>query len=160
MGGVSARGVWRVQPLIDRLSARAIGERDVQVALGDLQREGQSVLIELALPPRGPGDYRLAQAEVNYDVPGGGAGLKATADVVVSFVADPAAATAVNGAVMNTVERVTAFKLMTRALDEREAADSRQRTQRLRAAATRLLDAGEIELALSLIHISEPTRPY
>jgi Ca-activated chloride channel family protein len=144
---VTARGVWRVQPLIDRLSARAIGERDVQVALGDLQREGQSVLIELALPPRGPGDYRLAQAEVNYDIPGGGAGLKATADIVVSFVADPAAAMAVNGAVMNTVERVTAFKLMTRALDEREAADGQQRTQRLRAAATRLLDAGEIELA-------------
>ena len=145
--GVSARGVWRVQPLIDRLSARAIGERDVQVALGDLQREGQSVLIELALPPRGAGDYRLAQAEVNYDIPGGGAGQKATADIVFPFVADPTAATAVNGAVMNTVERVTAFKLMTRALDEREAVDSRQRTQRLRAAATRLLDAGEIELA-------------
>ena len=58
-----------------------------------------------------------------------------------------AAATAVNGTVMNTVERVTAFKLMTRALDEREAADAGQRTQRLRAAATRLLDAGEIQLA-------------
>ena len=142
---VQPRGVWRVRPLIDRLSARAVGERDVQVALGDLQSEGQSVLIELSLPPRAPGDYRLAQAEVNYDVPGGGAGLKATADIIVTFTAD--AATAVNGAVMNTVERVTAFKLMTRALDEREAADAGQRTQRLRAAATRLLDAGEIQLA-------------
>ena len=139
--------VWRVQPLIDRLSARAIGERDVQVTLGDLQSEGQSVLIELSLPRRAPGDYRLAQAEVSYDVPGGGAGRKTTADIVVSFVADPAAAVAVNGAVMNTVERVTAFKLMTRALDEREAADAQQRTQRLRAAATRLLDAGEVALA-------------
>ena len=48
---------------------------------------------------------------------------------------------------MNTVERVTAFKLMTRALDERETADAGQRTQRLRAAATRLLDAGEVQLA-------------
>ncbi len=142
---VQPRGVWRVRPLIDRLSARTVGERDVQVALGDLQSEGQSVLIELSLPPRAPGDYRLAQAEVNYDVPGGGAGLKATADIIVTFTAD--AATAVNGAVMNTVERVTAFKLMTRALDEREAADAGQRTQRLRAAATRLLDAGEIQLA-------------
>ena len=145
--GGDARGVWRGRRHMDRLSARAIGERDVQVALGDLQREGQSVLIELALPPRGVGDYRLAQAEVNYDIPGGGAGQKATADIVFPFVADPTAATAVNGAVMNTVERVTAFKLMTRALDEREVVDSRQRTQRLRAAATRLLDAGEIELA-------------
>ena len=144
---VRPRGVWRVRPLIDRLSARAVGERDVQVALGDLQSEGQSVLIELSLPSRAPGDYRLAQAEVNYDIPGGVAGQRATADVLVTFTTDAAAATAVNGAVMNTVERVTAFKLMTRALDEREAADAGQRTQRLRAAATRLLDAGEIQLA-------------
>ena len=142
---VRPRGVWRVRPLIDRLSARAVGERDVQVALGDLQSEGQSVLVELSLPPRASGDYRLAQAEVNYDVPGGGTGLKATADIVVTFTTE--AATAVNGAVMNTVERVTAFKLMTRALDERETADAGQRTQRLRAAATRLLDAGEVQLA-------------
>ncbi len=142
---VRPRGVWRARPLIDRLSARAIGERDVQVALGDLQSEGQGVLVELSLPSRAPGDYRLAQAEVNYDVPGVGAGLRATADVIVTFTTE--AATAVNGAVMNTIERVTAFKLMTRALDERETADAGQRTQRLRAAATRLLDAGETELA-------------
>lgn len=147
VSGVQARGVWRVRPLIDKLSARAIGERDVQVALGDLQPEGQSVLVELSLPPRAPGDYRLAQVEVNYDIPGGGAGEKSAADVVVTFVANPADATAVDGMVMNTVERVTAFKLMTRALDERDAADAPQRTQRLRAAATRLLDAGEMELA-------------
>lgn len=145
--GVRAVAVWRVQPLIDRLSARAMGERDVQVTLGDLQREGQSVLIELSIPPRAPGDFRLAQAEVNYDIPGGGAGRKVSADIVFTLVADPAAATAVNAPVMNTVERVTAFKLMTRALDERDSADAQQRTQRLRAAATRLLDAGEVELA-------------
>lgn len=147
VSGVRPRGVWRVRPLIDRLSARAAGERDVQVALGDLQHEGQSVLVELSLPPRGPGDYRLAQAEVNYDIPGAGAGEKSATDIIVTFVADPAAAAAVDALVMNTVEKVTAFKLMTRALDEREAADSPQRTQRLRAAATRLLDAGEAELA-------------
>ncbi|HQF71379.1 MAG TPA: VWA domain-containing protein, partial [Promineifilum sp.] len=47
--GVRAVAAWRVQPLIDRLSARAVGERDVQVTLGDLQSEGQSVLIELAV---------------------------------------------------------------------------------------------------------------
>lgn len=147
VNGVVPRGVWRVQPLIDRLSARAIGPRDVQVALGDLQSEGQSVLVELALPPRKPGDYRLAQAEVNYDVPGRGVGLRSSSDIIMTFVADAATAAAVNGAVMNTVERVTAFKLMTRALDERAGVDAQQRTQRLRAAATRLLDAGEVELA-------------
>jgi len=145
--GVRAVAAWRVQPLIDRLSARAVGERDVQVTLGDLQSEGQSVLIELAVPPRAPGNYRLAQAEVNYDIPGGGAGRKASADIVFTFVADPAGATAVNGAVMNIVERVSVFKLMTRALDERDSADAQQRTRRLQAVATRLLDAGEVELA-------------
>ena len=49
--------------------------------------------------------------------------------------------------VMNLVEKVTAFKLQTRALSEAEAGNVSGATQKLRAAATRLLDLGELELA-------------
>jgi Ca-activated chloride channel homolog len=42
---------------------------------------------------------------------------------------------------------VTAFKLQTRALSEAEAGNLTGATQKLRAAATRLLDLGELELA-------------
>jgi Ca-activated chloride channel homolog len=42
---------------------------------------------------------------------------------------------------------VTAFKLQTRALSEAEAGNTAGATQKLRAAATRLLELGELELA-------------
>jgi Ca-activated chloride channel homolog len=146
--GVRPRAVWRVMPLIERLSHRALSERDVQVSLGDLQQKGQSVLVEFTMPPRQAGTYRMAQAEVSYDVPGSGArDQKAQVDVMVQFVQDQAAAQAVNGRVMNIVEKVTAFKLQTQALDEAAVGNIANATQKLRAAATRLLNLGELEMA-------------
>jgi Ca-activated chloride channel family protein len=146
--GVSPRQVWRVVPVIDRLDQRALSDRDVQVSLGDLAKEeGQTVLVELMLPARQPGNYRMAQAEVNYDVAASGiVGEKAKADVVVNFTPDPNLGTQVNPYVMNIVEKVTAHKLQTRALDEAAAGNIAGATQKLRAAATRLLEMGELEL--------------
>lgn len=146
--GVRPRAVWRVTPLIERLSHRALSERDVQVSLGDLQQKGQSVLVEFTMPPRQAGTYRMAQAEVSYDVPGSGArDQKTQVDVMVQFAPDQAAAQAVNGRVMNIVEKVTAFKLQTQALDEAAVGNIANATQKLRAAATRLLNLGELEMA-------------
>ena len=90
----------------------------------------------------------MAHAEVSYNVPASGlVGEKVQSDVMATFTADPAAAQQVHGRVMNVVEKVCAFKLMTRALDESEAGDAAAATRRLRAAATRLLEMGEDELA-------------
>ncbi len=147
--GTMPRSVWRVTPLITRLDHRALSDRDVQVTLGDMDREqGQSILVELLVPPRQPGTYRIAQAEINYDLAAAGlVGEKVKADLVLEFVADPAAATETNTAVMNIVEKVTAHKLQTRALDEAAIGNVAGATQKLRAAATRLLEVGEEELA-------------
>ncbi len=146
--GVQPRQAWRVAPLIDKLGHRALSDRDIQVSLGDLQQKGQSALVELAFPACPPGVYRMAHAEVSYNVPASGlVGEKVQSDVMATFTADPAAAQQVNGRVMNLVEKVCAFKLMTRALDESEAGDAATATRRLRAAATRLLEVGENELA-------------
>ena len=49
--------------------------------------------------------------------------------------------------VMNTVERVTAYALQTRALDDMAAGNVAGATQKLRAAVTRLLTVGETDLA-------------
>ncbi|MFQ3684514.1 MAG: VWA domain-containing protein, partial [Roseiflexus sp.] len=67
---------------------------------------------------------------------------------------DPAQAT-YNPRVMNLVEKVTAFKLQTRALAEAEAGNLSGATQKLRAAATRLLDLGELELAQKVAEQAE-----
>jgi len=48
---------------------------------------------------------------------------------------------------MNVVEKVTAHKLQTRALDEAAVGNIAGATQKLRAAATRLLELGESDLA-------------
>lgn len=147
--GVSPRAIWRVTPMISRLGAQHLSDRDVQTVLGELAKgAGQSVLVELLFPERAVGRYRMAQAEVRYDVPSAGlVNEKVRADIVVDFTADPAAARQYDARVMNIVEKVTAHKLQTRALDAAAAGDIATATRQLRAAATRLLDLGEAELA-------------
>jgi Ca-activated chloride channel homolog len=148
VSGVHPKAVWRVTPLIERLGHRALSERDVQVSLGDLLQKGQSVLVELTFPPRQVGTYRMAQAEVSYDIPGSGArNEKSQVEVMVNFVSEQGGAEIVNGRVMNIIEKVTAFKLQTQALDEAAAGNIANATQKLRAAATRLLNLGELEMA-------------
>jgi Ca-activated chloride channel family protein len=141
--------VWRVIPLIAQLSPTALSDRDVQVPLGDLEKEqGQAVLVELMLPPRPAGRYRIAQAEVSYDVPAVNiVGEKARSDILLTFTTDPALAQQYDPRVMSLVEKVTAFKLQTRALEDARAGNIAGATQKLRAAATRLLDMGEADLA-------------
>ena len=155
--GVMPRVVWRVTPLIAKLGHRALSDRDVQVTLGDMDREqGQSVLIEMLIPPRQPGTYRIAQAEVSYDVVVTGlVGEKAKTDVILGFTADPAQAMQTNPYVMNIVEKVTAHKLQTRALDEAAVGNIAGATQKLRAAATRLLELGEEKLAQTALEEAE-----
>lgn len=149
VGGIVPRQVWRVIPLISQLSPKTLSDRDVQVPLGDLEKDtGQALLVELMLPARAAGRYRIAQAEVSYDVPAGGiVGEKVRSDVLLTFTDDPALAQQVDPRVMNLVEKVTAFKLQTRALDEAKAGNIAGATQKLRAAATRLLEMGEADLA-------------
>jgi Ca-activated chloride channel family protein len=156
ISGVKPRAVWRVSPLIDRLSQHALSERDVQVSLGDLQAVGQSVLVELTFPPRQAGEYRMAQAEVRYDVPA--ISLKeekVQCDVIVSFTDDPQVVQTFNGRVMNIIEKVTAHKLQTRALDDAAAGNIEGATRKLRAAATRLLNMGEEEKAQQSLTVAQ-----
>jgi Ca-activated chloride channel family protein len=147
--GISPRTVWRVIPLISRLDHQAVSLHDVQVFLGDIQHNvGQAVLADLLLPARPAGIYRLIQADITYDVPGSGlTRQKVTADVVLTFVDDPAQANQTNPRMMNIIERVVAHKLQTQALDEATMGNAKKATQRLRAAATRLLELGENDLA-------------
>lgn len=147
--GALPRAVWRVTPLIRKLGHRALSERDVQVDLGDMDKEqGQSVLVELMVPPRKAGAYRIAQAEVRYDVLGLNLqGEKLKRDIVLNFSRDVLQTVQTNPYVLNIVERVTAHKLQTRAFDEAAAGNIARATQKLRAAATRLLEIGEEDLA-------------
>jgi Ca-activated chloride channel family protein len=147
--GVTPRAVWQVIPLINNLGYRPISERDVSVALGDLETgQGRTVLIELLIDPRPVGTYRVGQVEVSYDVPALQlVGAKSRADVMLTFTADQGLLGQVNPPVMNIVEKVSAFKLQTRALQDLEQGNVGSATQKLKSAVTRLLNQGEVDLA-------------
>jgi Ca-activated chloride channel family protein len=126
-----------------------VGPNDIQVFLGEIrQGTGQALLADLLLPPRAAGIYRLIQADVTYDVPGSGLkGQRAAIDVTLDFVNDATQTGQVDERIMNLIEKVVAHRLQTQALDDAAAGDASRATQRLRAAATRLLELGEVELA-------------
>ncbi len=147
--GVTPTAAWRVLPDISRLAQRTLSDRDVQVTLGDLERgKGQSLLVELLLQPKQAGSYRIAQVDVSYDIPIATlVGEHTRSDVLLTLVGDPGQVGAFDATVMNLVEKVSVFKLQTRALEEAQAGNVALATQQLRTAATRLLNLGEVELA-------------
>ncbi|MFN2169344.1 MAG: vWA domain-containing protein, partial [Anaerolineae bacterium] len=151
--GVTPRQVWQVLPMISNLGYRPLSDRDVQVALGELEKgQPRSLLVELLVSPRPAGRYRVAQAEVSYDVPAlGQVGEKVKSDILIEFTGDASLAKQYDPEVMNIVEKVTAFKLQTRALEEAKMGNIAGASQKLRAAATRLLDMGEEDLAQSAL---------
>ncbi len=146
-GGVQPRAVYRVTPQIANLGYKPIGQGEISVALGDVGGNvGASILLEFTLPPLEAGNHRVAQADLRFQLPQDSSDAHVRADITLQTTAD-ISTVQVNPRIMNTVEKVTAFKLQTRALDEAAAGNIMGATQKLRGAATRLLNLGETELA-------------
>ncbi len=150
--GITPRAVWQVIPLINNLGYRPVSDRDVSVPIGELETgSGRTLMIELLVDPRPAGQYRIGQVEMSYDVPVlSMQGERSRADVVMNFTADANLNAQVNAPVMNIVEKVSAFKLQTRALQDLQTGDVSGATQKLQSAVTRLLNQGEVELAQTM----------
>lgn len=150
--GVQPRAIWQVLPLIANLGYAPISDRAISVVLGELSRDERRLfLVELLVDPRPAGQYRIGQAEVTYDVPLLGLQQeKARFDVVLEFTTDQLRAQQVVPQVMNIVEKVSAHKLQTRALEDLSKGDVASATQKLQGAVTRLLNQGEVELAQTM----------
>jgi Ca-activated chloride channel family protein len=147
--GVKPFKVYVTSPMIVDVSGKAVNNGTVMTELGSLDgKKGQSILIETRIPAQKAGRFRLGQVEVTYDIPSEGSkGRNVKTDLFVTFTKDAAAAAKVNAEVMNLVEKVSAFKLQTRALTEAEAGNIAAATQKLQSAATVLLNLGEDDLA-------------
>jgi Ca-activated chloride channel family protein len=147
--GVKPVKAYSTVPMIADISRKAVNGSTVAIELGSLDgKKGQAVLIESRVPVRKEGKFRLGQVEVAYDLPSQGlANQSVKTDLFVTFIADASAALKVNAEVMNLVEKLSAFKLQTRALTEAEAGNIAAATQKLEAAATVLLNLGEEDLA-------------
>jgi serine/threonine protein kinase len=88
-------------------------DQTITVFLGELEKDrGQTLLMELMLPVWQAGTYRIAQAEVVYDVPQLNLiSEKVQADIMLRFTHDPNLARLVNSRVINVVEKVMALKV-------------------------------------------------
>ncbi len=141
--------VYTTAPMIADVSKKAVSKSSVVADLGSLDgKKGQAMLIEARVAAHKAGKFRLGQVEVTYDIPTQGVkGQSVKADMFVTFAENASAATKVNAEVMNLVEKVSAFKLQTRALSEAEAGNIDAATRKLQSAATVLLNMGEDELA-------------
>jgi Ca-activated chloride channel family protein len=139
--------------MIENLGYQPLSDQDVQVTLGEVDKDkGVSLLIELLVAPRPEGTFRIAQVEANYDVPVLNlTGEKSKVDIMLDFTADAQQAREYDAETMNLVEKVTAFKLQTRALNAAKMGDTEGASKQLRAAATRLLQVGEKALAEAAI---------
>lgn len=145
--GVELRRITRVKPALADVAPGPNRGGSYTVPLGDMERDAPpAFLLELIVPPRAEGEYRLLQAHLGSDPVGAGRAT-ARADVVGRFARGPAADRPADRRVMGYVERVVAFRLQTRALEDAAAGDVVSATRRLQAAATRLLDMGETQLA-------------
>lgn len=147
--GITPRQVWQVLPLISCLGYRPLSDSAVQISLGELiSGQPRSWLLEMLVGPRPEGTCRVGRLEVSYDVPGLNLiNGKVKTDILVDFTSDALLAKPYDAGVMHIVERLTAFKLQTRAQEEAKMGNVAGASKKMRAAATRLLEMGEEDLA-------------
>ena len=147
--GVKPFKVHSTVPMIADVTRKVVSSGSIIADLGSLDgKKGQALLIESRIPAQKAGTFRLGQVEVTYDIPSQGVkGQSVKTDLFINVTPDAAAATKVNAEVMNLVEKISAFKLQTRALTEAEAGNIVAATQKLQSAATVLLNLGEDDLA-------------
>jgi Ca-activated chloride channel family protein len=138
--GVTPRKAVKVLPIISDLGQSVLSDRQVVIPLGDLEKDTpQSVLVELMVDPRPAGLFRIAQAELSYDVPIANLiGERVREDIKVNFTTDASLAAQVNPLVMNFAEKANAHQLVTRVLDEYKRTG--KATTRLAPSVTRVLD--------------------
>jgi Ca-activated chloride channel family protein len=149
--GVTPKKAVKVLPIISDYGQSVLSDRQVILQLGDLEKDNaQSVLVELMIDPRPAGLFRIAQAELAYDVPIANLiGERVRDDIKVTFTADPNEAAQVNALVMNFAEKANAHRLVTKVLDEYKRTG--KATTRLAPNVTRVLDE-ETQAALEQIN--------
>lgn len=155
--GVTPKKAVKVLPLISEQGQDVLSDRQVTVALGDLERDTpQAVLVELLVEPKPAGTFRIAQVELTYDVPGGTGSESVRADAVITFTNESVPPEEGNALVLNYVEKANAHRLVTRVLDEYKKTG--KVTVRLHPNVTRVLDP-ETQRALDQLAAGQSITP-
>lgn len=152
--GITPKKAVKVLPQISDLGPSVLSDRQVVIPLGDLEKDNsQAVLYELMIEPKPAGVFRIAVAELTYDVPTLSLqNQQIRNDIVVGFTQDATQAQAVNADVMNYAEKANAHRLVTKVLEEYKATG--KVTTRLAPNVTRVLDA-ETQAALDQLNAGQ-----
>jgi hypothetical protein len=106
-------------------------------------------LLELVVPPMGPGEHPLLNLGIRYNLPEGNSQpqmVKTMLNVIIS-PPEEVAQQEVNSGVKRWLERLIAYRLQARAWQDAEAGDIEEATKRLQMAGTRLFESGQTDLA-------------
>lgn len=111
--GVSPKKAVKVLPMISDIGPNVLSDRHMVIPLGDLEKDKQqSVLCELIIDPRQAGLFRIAQAELNYNVPALGlVNEKIKDDITMMMTADIHSQMQINAYVKNLAKKADAHRL-------------------------------------------------
>lgn len=145
---VTLRRAHRVTPTMAALEIE-----NNRLTLGDLHPAAPpSVLLELVVPGRLAGLYRLAQVTLHGRAPGvSQAQSLAEENVLVRYSDHQGDVAQPNPRLMDAVQKVSAFKLHTQALEQVEQGNVAGATRRLRAAGERLIEMGQHDLGQTML---------
>lgn len=144
--GVSVQGFYHVAPEIAPVPLQETWDKNWVARLGEwMGAETQVFLGELVLPPLPEGEHRLLEIALSYRLPHeeGQKEKRQSLNVRCGAAGDGP----IPERVRRALERVMAFRLQESAWQEMQRGNIERATRRLQAAATRLLELGEVELA-------------
>lgn len=149
VAGVTPVRAWKFRPQLALVDPRTLAERHVVAHLGDIERDtGQVVLVELKLAPKAAGPYRIAQADLSYDVPAlGFSNEHARQDIILTLTDDPSRVSPQDAKVASMVARSQAFILQEEARLAKDAGNLGAVTQRLENITRILTSIGDVEAA-------------
>jgi Ca-activated chloride channel homolog len=142
--GVSLRETYRVSPRIDLLEFV-----DNRASLGSMAKEDlQAIMLELLVESHGPGVHRLAQIDVEGDVPSiGDQPVRVQETLLMPFHTELGTRSPIPTDIVSAMGKLTIYKMQERSLSDIERGQIEPAVTRLKTIATRLLDIGEVELA-------------
>lgn len=149
-GDVSLRDGFRISPVLSLLPSSASA-----FDLGTIStRTGQSILLEMVVPPRPAGEHRLACFRVTgslFSKAGGDEDCTIEREIVVRFVDEAGSVRQPPERMISVLRSVSLYRMQQKAFRDAEEGRVQEATERLEAMATRLLGIGEMELARSAL---------
>jgi Ca-activated chloride channel family protein len=150
---VTLRRAYRVRPAISPATAAPTAGATARINLGHLEADHPpAALLELVVPPRPEGAYRLAQATLRGRPPEAAAEKDiGNQDVLVRYTERPSLAKQTDPNLMSVVQAVSAFKLQSQAIDEASRGNVAGATRRLRRAGEHLIEMGQEDLGQTML---------